>query len=163
MLCRRNTCCKNNQKSLTPVSNFTTVAARTMVLFRALPASIRVASFLAVLAWLGACAVTPDQPVEQVVKARAQQRWDAVLRQDLDVAYGFLSPGTRAVTPQKGYRDSFRAGFFKSATVESVKCGSPDSCEAQVAIEYGFRGSQIKTPLAETWIKQDGNWWLVLK
>lgn len=134
-----------------------------MVLLRDLPASIRVVTLLAVLGWLGACAVTPGQPVEQAVKARAQQRWDAVLKEDLDAAYGFLSPGSRAVTPQKGYRDSFRSGFFKSATVESVKCASPDSCEAQVAIEYGFRGSRIKTPLAETWIRQDGNWWLVLK
>ena len=85
------------------------------------------------------------------------------MKGDLDAAYRFLSPGTRAVVSAEGYKGSFKSGFFKSATVESVKCGSPDSCDVQVAIEYGFRGSRIKTPLPETWVMQDGNWWLVLK
>jgi len=135
-----------------------------MALFRDLSASIRVATLVLALTWAHGCAVAPSQqPVEEIVKARAQQRWDALLKGDIETAYGFLSPGSRAVVPLQGYRDSIRAGFFKAATVESVRCGAPDSCEAQASIEYVFRGSRIKTPLAETWILQDANWWFVLK
>ena len=47
--------------------------------------------------------------------------------------------------------------------VEKVACESAERCEAQVRVEYEFKGHRVKTPLAETWIKQQGNWWYVLK
>ena len=104
-----------------------------------------------------------NRPPEEIVKARAQQRWDALLKGDLDGAYGYLSPGSRAVNTADAYKASIRAGFWKAAAVEKVLCGSEDSCEVQTQIEYVVRGSRVKTPLAETWIRQQGNWWYVLK
>lgn len=111
------------------------------------------------------CATTQQQggTAEDLVKARAQQRWDALLKGDTKAAYGYLSPGSRAVTSVEAYESSIRAGFWKSAVVEGASCSTPDSCEARAQIEYEYRGSRVKTPLSETWIRQEGNWWLVLK
>jgi len=110
----------------------------------------------------GGCATVPEQSPEQVVKARAQARWDALVKGDIETAYGFLGPGSRAVNSLEAYKASIRKDFWTDAKVESVKCEG-DTCEVSARIEYKFRGSRTKTPLEETWIRQQGNWWYVLK
>jgi len=116
------------------------------------------------LSLVGGCATTtaPDRPAEEVVKARAQARWDAVVKEDYGTAYGYLGPGSRAVNSLDTYKASINRGFYKSGQVESVTCEA-EKCEVQVRVEYEYKGSRIKTPLGETWIKQQGNWWYVLK
>ena len=114
------------------------------------------------VAMAGCVAVTPRTP-EEAVKARAQARWDALVKGDLKAAYGFLSPGSRAVTTQEAYGASIRTGFWKSAVVERAACDAPQACEAQVTIEYEFQGKRVKTPLRETWIREGTDWWFVQK
>lgn len=108
---------------------------------------------------------TPGEPksAEQAVRERAQERWDALTRNDIAKAYGYLSPGSQAVMDLGSYRSTIRPGFWKSGKVQKVACGSPDACEAHVVIEYEFRGSKIQTPMTESWVRQDGNWWFVQK
>jgi hypothetical protein len=126
--------------------------------------SLKMAVVAVGLAAVGGCATVPDTPAdsEKVVKARAQARWDALLKGDVETAYGYLGPGSRAVNSLEAYKVSIRKGFWQSAQVESAKCEG-DSCEVYAQIGYRYRGSNIKSPLAETWIKQEGNWWYVLK
>jgi hypothetical protein len=112
--------------------------------------------------FLAGCATFGAKP-EEVVKARAQARWDALLKGDARAAYEFFSPGSKAVLDFQSYDASIRHGFWKSAMVESVACESQDKCEAQEQIEYEFQGRRAKTPLTETWIREGGNWWLVRK
>jgi hypothetical protein len=112
---------------------------------------------------LAGCAAAPEQAPEAAVQARAQGRWDALVKGDIGGAYAFLSPGSRAVLDADSYRDSVRRGFWKSAKVQRAECSSADACEVSVEIEYEFRGSRVKTPLQESWIRQEGNWWYVLK
>jgi hypothetical protein len=114
------------------------------------------------LSLTGGCATVPDRPAEEVVQARAQARWDALVKEDYETAYGFLGPGSRAVNSLDTYKASVNRGFYKTAQVEKVTCEA-ERCDVQVRVEYVFKGSRIKTPLAETWIKQQGNWWYVLK
>jgi hypothetical protein len=94
-----------------------------------------------------------------VVKERAQARWDALVKGDTRTAYQYLSPGSRAVTTLEAYDSSVRKGFWRSAKVDSVRCASKDSCEAQVTIEYEFQGRRTTTPLRETWIREGSEWW----
>src|SRR6186997_165821 len=47
---------------------------------------------------LGGCAATAPRSAEVIVKERAQARWDALVKSDINAAYGYLSPGSRAVT-----------------------------------------------------------------
>jgi len=127
--------------------------------------SMRPAVIVAAVAVLAGCAaVAPDtRPPEEVVKARAQARWDALLKEDFTTAYSYLGPGSRAVNSLDAYKAAVRRNFYKAAQVATVTCETADSCFVDVRVEYVFRGSRIKTPLGETWIKQDGNWWYVLK
>jgi hypothetical protein len=115
-----------------------------------------------VAAGLTGCA-TPATPktAEEIVQARAQQKWDAMVKGDIESAYKLMSPGSRAVLSLEAYRGSLRVGFWKAAKAQRVTCASAESCTAEVEIEYEFRGARMKTVLPETWVKQDADWWFV--
>ena len=116
----------------------------------------------AVIALAGCAAMSPRSP-EEAVKARAQERWDALVKGDFGAAYGFLSPGSREVVSEKDYVAGLRKGFWKTAQVEKVDCPTKDACNATVAIEYEFQGRRTKTPLGESWVREGSNWWYVQK
>ena len=130
-------------------------AARQVGVMRIAGAWLAVAS-LAVLAGCGALDLRDD---DVVVKERAQARWDALVKGDVRGAYQYLSPSSRAVLTSEAYAASIRQGFWKSAKVNSVTCGTKDNCEAHVTIEYEFQGRRTKTPLNETWIREGSEWW----
>lgn len=107
-------------------------------------------------------AVAPSSP-EEAVKRRAQARWDAMVKSDFNAAYGYMSPGSRSVVTASEYAASLRSGFWKSAVVEKVECGSAQSCEVRATIEYEHLGRRTKTPLSETWIREGQDWWYLRK
>ena len=118
----------------------------------------------AVLAVLlsGCAGISPRTP-ESIVKERAQARWDALVKGDFNAAYGYLSPGSRSITTATDYASGLRRGFWKSAVVDKVECGTPQSCDASATIEYEFMGMRTKTPLRETWIRDGSEWWYLQK
>ena len=124
---------------------------------------LRFAGMLVVLALAG-CATTvrPTSPEDQV-KARAQARWDQLLKADFRAAYQYFSPGSRAGYSEDEFQLSIRRGFWKSAMVERVVCSSSESCDAEVAVEYEFKGIRNKTPVRETWVRDGGEWWYLRK
>jgi hypothetical protein len=120
---------------------------------------------LAGLIAIAGCAMLDRRSPEEIVKERAQARWDAMVGSDLARAYGYFSPGSRAVLTLDGWSSTIKRGFWKKATVESVECKSADACDAIATIEYDMpvgRG-RMKTPLRETWIREGANWWYVQK
>jgi hypothetical protein len=120
-----------------------------------------VALWCAALLALGGCASIRGGPPDQQVVARAQERWDALVKGDVNAAYGYLSPASRQLMDLTSYESSIRKGFWKSAKVDKAVCASEQSCEAHVTIEYEFRGLRTKTPLRETWVKEGSEWWMV--
>ena len=122
-----------------------------------------VSIFAVAVGVLGGCAALDARPPEEILKERVQARWDTLVQGDFKAAYQYLSPGSRAVTSAEGYASSLRTGFWKAAKVDAVTCEKPDVCDAQLTIEYEFRGRRIKTPLKETWIKEGSSWWFVQK
>lgn len=110
----------------------------------------------------GCAAVAPSSP-EDAVKRRAQARWDALVKNDFSAAYGYMSPGSRSVMSAAEYTQSLRSGFWKSAVVEKVECGSAQSCEVKATIEYEHLGRRTKSPLSETWIREGQDWWYLRK
>lgn len=120
-------------------------------------------AFVAALAFAAGCAVVEPRPDAEVVKERAQARWDALVSGDLAKAYGFLSPVTRSTITPEAYAGGIKKGFWKSVTVEKVECESSTLCEAHLSIEYDYRGRMTKTPLKEAWLKDGSTWWYVLK
>ncbi len=116
-----------------------------------------------VIAGLTACAALERRAPQEVIKERAQARWNALVKGDIRAAYAYLSPGSKAVMTEDDYRDSIKRGFWKSAVVEKVICPAPDSCDVGTAIEYEIQGRRIKTPTKETWIREGSDWWYVQK
>ncbi len=100
---------------------------------------------MVVVVAVAACAALDRRTPSEVVKERAQARWDALMKDDIPAAYKYLSPGSRSVTSLEQYTASIRRGFWKSVVVHEAACET-DSCEVQANIEYEFQGRRIKTP-----------------
>lgn len=125
-------------------------------------AAMGVAAVSAVLA-AGCAGVLPEPDPAPIVAEKAQARWTALIDGDLKKAYGFVSPTSRQTYTWEVYRGAVRPGFWKTAKVDKVACPAKDLCEVDLTIEYAQRGTVIRTPLRESWTKQDGEWWFVLK
>jgi hypothetical protein len=126
--------------------------------FRRFAAHVFVAGSVA----LAGCASIAQGPApEAVVKARSQARWNALVQGDVKAAYEFYGPGTRGTLSLAEFASGLKIGFWKSVTVDKVECGSADRCEAFTTIEYEHRGTRVKSPNRETWIKEGSDWWLV--
>lgn len=118
-----------------------------------------VASAFLMLAGCAATGPAPAEAAEATVKARAEQRWEALVKSDLKAAYDLMSPGSRSAVTSEQYAATLRPGFWKAATVDKVACDTPDRCEVMLTIEYDYRGARFKTPVRDIWIKESGNWW----
>lgn len=129
---------------------------------------VRGAMLPGLLSLLSACAVAPATP-EEAVRARAQARWQAMLAGDLQQAYQFLSPASRAVMSFENFRARFGAmAAWKSAEVFKVRCEQADHCTATIKVTYRPllpRGSigTIETSVDEVWLLESGQWWLPQK
>ena len=132
-----------------------------------------VLSFTFVLAviLLSGCAATglapsageADKQVEtttQKVLVRAQQRWDALLKADVDKAYGFISPAGRSTMPVERYRLRVNATFWRGANAKDVSCEA-ETCDVTVLVDITVGGVKTSVPVKETWILEAGQWWFV--
>jgi hypothetical protein len=95
----------------------------------------------------------------EVVGERAQARWNALLADDVDKAYGFISPAGRSLVSRDAYEKSIRRGFWNSARVSKVECRNADACDVEAIIEYTALGRKFSSGLQEKWVKQDSSWW----
>jgi uncharacterized protein YchJ len=120
------------------------------------------AVFAVVLSILAGCASVGQGPApEEVVKQRAQLRWNALVQGDVKKAYEYYGPGTKATLSLAEFSAGMKMGFWKTVTVDKVECNAPDRCEVSTTIEYEHRGMRVKSPSRETWIREGSEWWLV--
>lgn len=126
---------------------------------------------------LAGCAGMGAQPqsAAEIVKQRAQSRWNAMLAGDLETAYSFAAPSYRAVADLQRFRSRYGGGVSKTAVeVVSVDCGEKASlCTARIRMDFtaplllGREPAQIgkveSTHLDERWIMEEGTWWLYLE
>jgi len=114
-----------------------------------------------------ACAAT--RPAEQVAEERAMARWNALLSDDIDVAYEYLSPGYRSSVSSKNYQRSLLlkkvkwndAKYIESECVETT-------CKVKISLNYtvfggvpGLKSFDGTQTIEESWVLVDGNWYLV--
>lgn len=105
-------------------------------------------------------AAKPAESVEAKVSARAKQRWDLMLKGDIDSAYGFLSPASRSVVTLDGFKNRNKPSL-KSIEVTNVSCGSPEVCDVTFHLVYDLRDiKDLKRDLMEKWVFDEGQWWL---
>lgn len=121
---------------------------------------------LCVTLTLSACASLGSSPPEDQVRQRASARWQALLVNDYSKAYTYATPGYRALVSPDNYRRRQGAVLQRvSGEVFSVNCPQADKCTARVVV--GVKpplskryGPVITAPVDETWVLEDGQWWL---
>jgi len=131
----------------------------------------RVAATLGLIALAG-CASPPPKEVaapapataeakQALVAKRAASRWDAMIKDDLDTAYTFMSPGSRDATPLDKYKANSRRGAFREGRIDSVVCDG-DACQVRVYVTYDHpKMKGITTPVVESWRIDGGQAWYV--
>ena len=109
-------------------------------------------------------ALTPDSPAEvkkEVVAARATARWNALIKGDLDAAYDYLSPASRATMSLAAYRANHKVGLYREVKINSVDCDA-DVCTVTLHLTFDFkRANGVVMPLEEKWLIADGKAWFV--
>ncbi len=120
------------------------------------------------LTLLGGCALNTPKTPEAIVAQRAQARWDALIKGDLETAYRYLSPGYRQVKSFERYkRGIFGVGIWQGAKVDKVVCEQPDVCKVTVMVTTRLVLPRVgapmesTTPVYERWIRDDQGWWHV--
>src|SRR5271169_399554 len=66
---------------------------------------------------------------QKVVAERAQARWQALIKGDLDGAYAFLSPASKKATSLAAYSASIKPGMWRTVKVDKVDCEA-ELCKA---------------------------------
>jgi hypothetical protein len=93
-----------------------------------------------------------------------------LIKGDLDAAYAYLSPGSKATTSIEAYRRQIRPGLWRAVKVDSVECEG-ELCSVKLQLTYDIpRGpmspkaiSGLDTPIAERWIIENGSAWFVYR
>jgi hypothetical protein len=132
---------------------------------------------VAMVGTVAACAgmggVTKDSPPEvkaAAVRERSQARWQALIKGDLDAAYAYMSPASRAVTSIEAYRRQVRPGLWREVRIDSVECEA-ELCNVKLQLTYDIpRGPMspkavtgIDTPVSERWVIENGSAWFVYR
>jgi hypothetical protein len=108
--------------------------------------------------------LSADAPVEakrDTVAARAQERWNALIKGDLAAAYEYLSPASRATMPLDLYKAKHKTGLYRAVKIDSVDCAG-DSCTVVLHLTYDYKRTKgMVTPLTEKWIISQGQAWFV--
>lgn len=126
------------------------------------------ATLCAVLA-LSACASLGGSSPQEQVRQRATERWQALLAGEYSRAYNYNTPSFRAVLTVDGYRNRFGSAVtWLGAEVVRVECPEVSRCTAVVRIDYRpvmshQADAKISTHVDETWISENGKWWLFQK
>jgi hypothetical protein len=111
---------------------------------------------------LSGCASLSNKSDEDVVKERAQARYDALIKGNIRDAWQFTAPTYRQRVSAEGYQSVMGGvGNWKKAEVSSVNC-EEDRCEVIGMITYNIARLNMENviPLTDVWIKTDGKWWV---
>ena len=116
---------------------------------------------------LSACATTSTSSPEDIVRERAEARWDAQLSRDYASAYAYYSPGYRSAVSVTDFEVELRMRRIRytSATYMDQNCGD-NTCT--VRFNVGYRVS-VPVPgvsvwngfevINDRWVKTGGEWW----
>jgi hypothetical protein len=107
-----------------------------------------------------------ESPNEQLVRARAQKRWDLLVKSDIDSAYDYLSPNSKIILPKDEYKGRIRPGFWTSAQVARVECEQENRCFVQTQVRVKMMAPQgglinHESVVKEDWLSVSGQWWFV--
>jgi hypothetical protein len=98
---------------------------------------------------------------ESVLTEYAQQRWDAVIKGDLEQAYEYYTDAFKATTtPAVFRRKVLGTGLWNKAQVQKVQCeASGKRCQVDVEVTVSMKMRGLSKPVEttdlvhETWVK----------
>lgn len=117
------------------------------------------------VALAGCASVSAGRSPEEVVRQRAAERAEAFVKGDYDRSYSLTAPSYRKLRDLDAYKRSFGPGAqWEKAEVKNVSC-EPVRCKVAIAVNVkplmrGRFGDTITVQFEETWLLEDGNWWL---
>ena len=124
---------------------------------------------LVAVALLAGCASVESGTPEEIVKARATARLKAMVAHDFKKSYEYLAPSYRAVRTVEQYSANIGGAVqWLGADVVRVQCESAEKCTARIKIDAKplmstrYQGT-ISTGVNETWLLEEGQWWLYQK
>lgn len=123
---------------------------------------------------LAGCASTPDDAAwkasqSQNLKMRAEARWEALIKGDLQQVYAFMSPEYRNVVSLQQFKSRYgRTVEWRLARVDDIRYDSPTVVSVMMGVTYrtylpGARGEPFdnRRTLTEKWLLKDGEWWYI--
>ena len=137
--------------------------------FRTTPHKLAARYLISVLVVLLLAGCATNGASRNAIEDRAQARWDAILSNDLDTAYGYYSPGFRTATSRVDFEIAMRLRKIKWVSAEVLE----SSCEADLCTLTTQVGYEITKPLpgvpewkskqevTERWVRTEGQWWYV--
>jgi hypothetical protein len=104
---------------------------------------------------------SPPDVKRAVLKERINERWNALIRGDLDQAYTFLSAASKEAYPLSVYKSKVKPGMWRSVAIDGIECEA-EICKATLTLTYDHRLMKgISTQLLEIWTIDNGNAWFV--
>jgi len=128
----------------------------------------------AILSTLPGCATLQPEESEKwresqrpVLKARAEARWDALIKGDIEKVYTYTTPEYRAVVNLQQYKGKYgRVLDWRGARVVDISYDVPTVATVSVEVTYrvvlpGVGGESIETQkaISEKWIYKNREWW----
>jgi hypothetical protein len=97
---------------------------------------------------------------EQIVEKRFNGYWGALLEENFEKAYAYLSPATRKTLSAEAFQSNFGAIKYKNAEFKEIKC-EEDVCLVRFVLTYDYgRVKDIPTWTGEKWFFLDGQAWV---
>jgi len=110
----------------------------------------------------------PKADSRQVLAARAEARWAALIDGDFGKAYGYETPAYRAATPLRLFSSRFGSAlrWDKAEVIEVLPDAEGETAVVRMMIFYTTMdpvGGVIEgqRPVDETWVNTGGDWWHV--
>lgn len=139
---------------------------------KTLSRSLMAAAVVAVAGLTGCASLMSGGSPEQIIEKRSAAYWQARFSGDVAKAYSYMTPGYRALNDQRKYALSYGAApNLRDPQLISVECAEADG-QAKDSVQRCVLRKEFSTqmpligqgaiPIAmsETWIKEDGQWWL---
>jgi len=124
-------------------------------------------ALLCAVALLQACAATGKRT--ETVEDRVNARWAALLANDIETAYNYLTPGYRSSVSLQQYKRAVENRKVKWTSANYVKSSCEEStCTVQVKVGFtvygvlpGVKSMNSSQYANETWILVDRKWYMV--
>ena len=116
---------------------------------------------------LAAC----QQP--ETLESSVNNRWKGITGNDLDMAYGYVSPGYKKVENLDSFKLRIATAQINikwvKGTFKEAQCANENVCEVTVEVEYNYTFTKrssgamegLRTEVKEDWIKVENNWYFV--